>query len=100
VRSPIPNPRSPNNQQRTTFNEKRTTTPLARPLPSSSMPSSAAAFPPMAQSRSWKDLRIGLFALAAIVAGALAVLMYGRVGQLRGGKFDLYVTTDAARGVI
>jgi phospholipid/cholesterol/gamma-HCH transport system substrate-binding protein len=48
----------------------------------------------------WSSLRIGIIALGAIVATAAAILVFGRVGVIRGSKFTLYVTSDAARGVI
>jgi hypothetical protein len=48
----------------------------------------------------WKDLLIGLFSLAGIVAVAAFILVYGRVGRLRGKTVTVYATTDAARGVI
>jgi phospholipid/cholesterol/gamma-HCH transport system substrate-binding protein len=41
-----------------------------------------------------------MLAALAIVAGALGILLFGRVGRLHGDTFTLYVTTDAARGVI
>jgi hypothetical protein len=54
----------------------------------------------MAHRLRWRQLSIGIIALAAIVGVALAILTFGRVGTLRGKKFRLYVATDAARGVI
>jgi phospholipid/cholesterol/gamma-HCH transport system substrate-binding protein len=48
----------------------------------------------------WKDLSIGLLAAAGIIAVALFILVYGRVGRLRGKTITVYATTDAARGVI
>ena len=54
----------------------------------------------MARRPRWKDLHVGLIATAGIVAVALLILVFGRVGVLHGRKFTLYVTTDAARGVI
>ncbi len=54
----------------------------------------------MARKVRWRDLSLGLFALAGVVAAAFAILVYGRVGLLHGQKFTLYVLTDAARGVI
>jgi phospholipid/cholesterol/gamma-HCH transport system substrate-binding protein len=54
----------------------------------------------MIRRHGWKDLSIGLLSLAGIVAVALFILVYGRVGRLRGKTVTLYVTTDAARGVI
>jgi phospholipid/cholesterol/gamma-HCH transport system substrate-binding protein len=54
----------------------------------------------MAQSPRWKDLTIGIVSAAAILLGAALVLIYGRVGGLHGKTFSVYVTSDAARGVI
>jgi phospholipid/cholesterol/gamma-HCH transport system substrate-binding protein len=48
----------------------------------------------------WKNLSVGLFSLAGIIVIALLILVYGRVGRLRGKTITLYATTDAARGVI
>jgi len=54
----------------------------------------------MAQRASWKDLSIGLAAtLGVLLIGGL-ILVFGRVGALHGKTFRLYVTTEAARGVI
>ena len=54
----------------------------------------------MARKVRWKDLSIGLVTMAGVIAAALVILVYGRVGLLHGQKFTLYVLTDAARGVI
>jgi phospholipid/cholesterol/gamma-HCH transport system substrate-binding protein len=54
----------------------------------------------MAHHTRWTDLSIGMFSALAIVAAALGILLFGRVGRLHGKTFTLYVTTDAARGVI
>src|SRR3954469_15126296 len=54
----------------------------------------------MPHPTSWKNLSIGLVCAAAVIGGALAILVFGRVGTLHGEKFRLLVTTDAARGVI
>jgi hypothetical protein len=48
----------------------------------------------------WIDLKIGLIAGIFVAAVSLSILVFGRVGSLHGKKFALYVTTDAARGVI
>jgi phospholipid/cholesterol/gamma-HCH transport system substrate-binding protein len=48
----------------------------------------------------WSSLKIGIIAFAAIIATAACILIFGRVGVIRGSKFTLYVTSDAARGVI
>lgn len=54
----------------------------------------------MAHRTSWKDLTIGLVSAAGVIVGAFLILTFGRVGRLHGKTFSLYVTTDAARGVI
>src|SRR6476620_3642780 len=48
----------------------------------------------------WRDLVIGLTAAALVITVAVLILVYGRVGTLRGKTFNIYVTADAARGVI
>jgi phospholipid/cholesterol/gamma-HCH transport system substrate-binding protein len=54
----------------------------------------------MARRLRWRQLSIGIIALTVVVGAALMILIFGRVGTLRGKKFRLYVATDAARGVI
>jgi len=54
----------------------------------------------MAKPLRWNDLKIGILSAAGIIAAALGVLIFGRVGTLHGKTFELHVTTDAARGVI
>lgn len=54
----------------------------------------------MARALRWKQLSIGIAVAAAVLLGALGILIFGRVGMLHGKKFTLYVTTNAARGVI
>jgi ABC-type transporter Mla subunit MlaD len=54
----------------------------------------------MAKALHWKDLKIGILSLSLIVLTAAGVLTFGRVGTLHGKTFEVYVTTDAARGVI
>jgi ABC-type transporter Mla subunit MlaD len=48
----------------------------------------------------WIDLRTGLVSAAVVLAAAVLVLVFGRVGSLHGKTFRLYATTQAARGVI
>ncbi|MGH7619210.1 MAG: MlaD family protein, partial [Gemmatimonadaceae bacterium] len=48
----------------------------------------------------WTELSYGLMALAAVIGAAILILVFGRVGQLHGKKFTLYVTASAARGLI
>jgi ABC-type transporter Mla subunit MlaD len=54
----------------------------------------------MARTLRWQDLKIGLLSTAGVIAAALGVLNFGRVGTLHGKTFQIYVTTKAARGVI
>jgi len=54
----------------------------------------------MARTLQWRDLKIGILATSAVIAAALGVLIFGRVGTLHGKTFKVYVTTNAARGVI
>jgi phospholipid/cholesterol/gamma-HCH transport system substrate-binding protein len=54
----------------------------------------------MSRRLSWRNLVVGLVAAAAVLGVALLILVYGRVGTLRGKTFQIYLTTDAARGVI
>ncbi|MBX6331888.1 MAG: MCE family protein [Gemmatimonadaceae bacterium] len=48
----------------------------------------------------WRALLPGLIAIGVLAAGALAVLVFARVGSLRGPTYRLYVRADEARGVI
>jgi hypothetical protein len=54
----------------------------------------------MAHPRRWLDLKLGIIAGLIVLAGALFILVFLRVGSLHGKKFTLYVSTDEARGVI
>jgi ABC-type transporter Mla subunit MlaD len=48
----------------------------------------------------WRHLALGLSCAALVLTVAVLIMIYGRVGSLRGKTFRIYVTTDAARGVI
>lgn len=48
----------------------------------------------------WKQLTIGLVGLGAVILVAVLILMFGRVGQLHGKTFELFVETQEASGVI
>jgi ABC-type transporter Mla subunit MlaD len=54
----------------------------------------------MPHRASWRDLSIGLAAAGGVVIVAVLILTFARVGALHGKTFRLFVTTDAARGVI
>ncbi|MEP6494418.1 MAG: MlaD family protein [bacterium] len=54
----------------------------------------------MARRPRWKELVIGLIAVAAVGGGAILILVFGRVGVLHGSKFSLFATAKEARGVI
>jgi ABC-type transporter Mla subunit MlaD len=54
----------------------------------------------MPRRPSWKDLPFGLAALAVIVGGALAILLFARIGTLHGSTIRLYAQTGEARGLI
>jgi phospholipid/cholesterol/gamma-HCH transport system substrate-binding protein len=54
----------------------------------------------MPNTTSWRDLRLGLFALFAVIAGGAAVLLFARVGALRGDTFTIYAATNEARGIL
>jgi hypothetical protein len=54
----------------------------------------------MSRRTRWKDLTIGLAALCAVAGVALAILILCRPGRLRGKTVTVYVTADAARGLI
>jgi phospholipid/cholesterol/gamma-HCH transport system substrate-binding protein len=54
----------------------------------------------MARRLSWSDVRGGVVALVAIVAVAIGVLKYARVGALRGRTFRVYALVGEARGVL
>lgn len=54
----------------------------------------------MSEPVRWKDLKIGILSAAGILALGIGVLTFGRVGTLHGKTFRVYVTSDAARGLI
>src|SRR5512138_567856 len=54
----------------------------------------------MARNLEWRDLKLGAIGLTIIVAGALSVLLFARVGALHGDTTDIYVVTDEAPGVL
>ena len=48
----------------------------------------------------WKDLRTGAIALGVVIASALVILVFARVGGVRGKKVTLYVRAASATGVL
>ena len=54
----------------------------------------------MARDLQWRDLKTGIIAFAAIVGGALSILLFAKVGALHGDTTDIYVVTDDAPGVL
>lgn len=54
----------------------------------------------MTAARSWKDVRVGAASLAALLAAAVAVLVFARVGALHGGTVRYYALTPHARGIL
>jgi hypothetical protein len=48
----------------------------------------------------WRELRIGLIAAVGLVAVGLAVLLFARVGAVRGDTFRLFMRTGVARGLM
>jgi phospholipid/cholesterol/gamma-HCH transport system substrate-binding protein len=54
----------------------------------------------MASKVSWSDLKIGITAIIALVALAVSILVFARVGALHGDTKTIYVTTANANGVL
>jgi phospholipid/cholesterol/gamma-HCH transport system substrate-binding protein len=54
----------------------------------------------MAVSRSWKELVPGLVASATLLGVLAAILLFARVGAIRGDSFTLFVRVAEARGVM
>ena len=54
----------------------------------------------MADSPSWRDLRIGIAAAIAVAAASLGVLFFARVGAIRGDTFALFLRAGSARGLM
>jgi hypothetical protein len=54
----------------------------------------------MPRARSWADLKFGLLTLALVVAGAIGVLVFARVGALHGDTVRIYAVTSHARGLV
>lgn len=54
----------------------------------------------MARQLGWKDLTIGLIGLTAVIGVGVAVLLFARIGAIRGPKVAIYVTAASATGVL
>jgi ABC-type transporter Mla subunit MlaD len=54
----------------------------------------------MTDSARWRDLRVGIVAAIAVVAVCLGVLLFARVGALRGDKITVFLRVGAARGLM
>jgi phospholipid/cholesterol/gamma-HCH transport system substrate-binding protein len=54
----------------------------------------------MAQRARWRELHVGIVAAVGVAAAALAVLLFARVGALRGDTFRLFVQAGSARGLM
>jgi len=54
----------------------------------------------MASRIHWSDLKVGLIAFCAIVALAVSILLFARVGALHGDTETIYITAPDASGVL
>lgn len=54
----------------------------------------------MPRLANWRDLRIGLAALATVAILTYVILVYGRIGRLSGDTFHAFIRTEEARGII
>lgn len=54
----------------------------------------------MPRRTSWRELLLGLIALALVTGTALIVIIFARVGTLHGKTFRLFALTGEARGII
>ncbi|MBA2686531.1 MAG: MCE family protein [Gemmatimonadaceae bacterium] len=54
----------------------------------------------MPREAGWKDLKVGIIAAIALLAFVASVLLFARVGAIRGDKHKLYVLTGEATGVL
>jgi len=48
----------------------------------------------------WRNLSVGIAALAGIIALAASVLLFAGVGRIRGAKTHLFIRTNQARGIM
>ena len=54
----------------------------------------------MPRAEHWSQLKVGLLALAGIIAAVTSIFMFARIGALHGDTTRLYMVTDAATGVL
>ena len=54
----------------------------------------------MSRPQSWRDVTVGLIALAALIGAGTLVLVFARVGALHGRTIRLYAVTHEATGVL
>lgn len=54
----------------------------------------------MARQIRWRELRTGIAALLVITALTVVILVFGRVGRIKGETYHAYVRTEEARGII
>lgn len=54
----------------------------------------------MARKVGWRELRPGIAALLVITALVVFILVFGRVGRIRGDTYHAFVRADEARGII
>lgn len=54
----------------------------------------------MAKPLRWKNLAIGLIGLAGVIGLGVSVLLFARIGAIRGPKVAIYVTAASATGVL
>lgn len=48
----------------------------------------------------WRDLRVGLGAIAAVLILTFVILVFGRIGRLSGDTYRVFVRAEEARGVM
>lgn len=54
----------------------------------------------MARQIRWRELRTGIAALLVIITLTGVILVFGRVGRIRGETYHAFVQTEEARGII
>lgn len=54
----------------------------------------------MASRVGWRDLRPGLIGIALVALATWAVLVFGRVGAVRGETIEIYAATESGAGIV